>query len=445
VRIGEILRQQAGLTESQLDAGLRTQGQYGGRFASTIVDLGYVDADVATRALSRQKKVPAALGKHFEAPDPKAIARLSGKLAERLLAVPLGFTGESGTSMIVALADPTDLRVLDELRFAVGMSVLPGVALESRIRRALERHYGVGRKSNRGFIAVAHVSDPEFSPIPSSHVYTPESRAAGSQPRLAAQKQGVPDLTLDMPPPSSRKPEPVRAPSAPRMQNVFGDPSKPLPPSAMPPSMPPASLPPLVQRVTPHPGTARPRSFAPPLPREEPAERPRPTQRAAAADTTPLDASHAQQAIATALTLEARIEILLRYLRSTFEAAIVFVPRNDIAFGWKAFSPTVPGPDSPSVAVPLTQPSLFTMPYEARTAYTGAPPHEGLEMHVRIWNALRTAPPKQVLALPLLIDGQVAALIYAHPFAGENVPSSAMVELTGICAAIARRASARPR
>ncbi|MGZ5969802.1 MAG: GspE/PulE/PilB domain-containing protein [Polyangiales bacterium] len=433
MRIGELL-QQAGLTEAQLDAGLRTQQQYGGRFASTIVDLGYVDADVATRALSKQKKVPAALGKHFDAIDPKAIARLSGKVAERLLAIPLGFTGESGSSMIVAIADPSDLRVLEELRFALGMPVLPGVALESRIRGALERHYGVGPKSDRGFISVARVTDPDLSPIPSGHVYTPETRATGSQPR----RPGPPDLTLDMPPPS----QPARPPSAPRMQNVFGDRT----PAPLPPSVPPTSLPPFARHPTAHPGSVRPRSHAPPLPREEPGEaRPRSSQRVGAVDVTPLDANQAREAIERATSLEARAEILLRYLRSVFEAAAIFVPRNDIAFGWKAFSPAVSGPDSPSMAVPLTQPSLFTLPYEARTAYTGAPPYEGLEVHVRIWNGLRTQPAKQVLAMPLMIDGQVAALIYAHPRAGDAVPSSAVVDLTGICAAIARRASARPR
>jgi hypothetical protein len=160
---------------------------------------------------------------------------------------------------------------------------------------------------------------------------------------------------------------------------------------------------------------------------------------------TPLDMNGALDAIASAPSLEARVEILLRYLRTAFEAAVVFVPRNDIAFGWKAFSPAVPGPDSPSLAVPLTQPSLLTMPYEARTAFTGAPPYEGLELHLRIWSVLHTAAPKQIVAVPLLIDGQIAALVYAHPRAGESVPSSAVVELTGICAAIARRATTRPR
>ena len=70
MRIGELLVQQGLITPDQLDAGLRTQGQYGGRLLSVLVDLQYIDGDVATRALAKLRKVPAALKKHFDAAEP---------------------------------------------------------------------------------------------------------------------------------------------------------------------------------------------------------------------------------------------------------------------------------------------------------------------------------------------------------------------------------------
>ena len=149
------------------------------------------------------------------------------------------------------------------------------------------------------------------------------------------------------------------------------------------------------------------------------------------------DSAHA--AMATARGLDQQLDILLAWLRSTFEAALVFEVRNDIAFSSRGFGPAVRG-QPPRVAVPLTQPSMLVVPYEARTTFFGVPPDEGEELHKRIWNALGTSPPREALALPVIVEGSVDALVYAHPRKGERIAPHTLIEIANLCAAIARGA-----
>jgi len=66
---------------------------------------------------------------------PAAIAALPAKFAIRHCAVPY----DRGEGFLrVALRDPSDLRILDELFFVTGRKIVPGVAPEARIFQALE-------------------------------------------------------------------------------------------------------------------------------------------------------------------------------------------------------------------------------------------------------------------------------------------------------------------
>jgi hypothetical protein len=49
--------------------------------------------------------------------------------------------GRRGT-LVVALPDPLDLGVLDELQFAAGMKVQPAIAAEEDLEQAIARHLG---------------------------------------------------------------------------------------------------------------------------------------------------------------------------------------------------------------------------------------------------------------------------------------------------------------
>lgn len=402
MRVGEALIAEGLVTPAQLDAALRMQQNYGGRLASTLVELGYVDGDVATRTLAKLRKVPAALQKHFDAAERSVLSKVPKRVVEKYMAVPLGWAGEG--TLICAMVEPTDLLAVEELRFLTGAKVVPGIAIELRVREALERWYGVAPRRAHGFVATGGAEGLlEIEVEQTGHVVPPSQ----TPPPHAAYRPPPSELDLTL--------EPPQPPSAP-----------PRPPSEAPRSSPR-------------------RTHPPPLRRDDPDEEVRPSLRpqggASIVPAERRDAASVETAlagVAEARGLEVRIESLLGWLRGTFEAGAVFEVRNDIAFCSRAFGPAVRPNNPPRIAVPLTQPSMLVLPYEARTTFFGTPPNDGAELHARIWTGLGTSAPREALALPIVIEDKVAAIVYAHPRKGERIPPSTLVDVANLCAAIGR-------
>lgn len=429
MRIGEALIGEGLITPTQLDAGLRMQTSYGGRLASALVELGYVDGDVATRTLARLRKVPAALQRHFDTAERSVLAKVPKRVVEKYLAVPLGWASEG--TLICAMIEPNDMMALEELRFLTGAKVVPGLALEVRVRRALEKWYGSAPQNTHGFVAMGGADGlRDFELEQTSHTATPASAARPVSVEPYRPPAATIDLTLDVPvaqPPTERPPAQLRqSASSVRPDLTLEPPQQVQPPPSAPPRSAPVSIAPR-------------RSHPPPLRRDDPEPEARPSARAPSATVVVTTYESAHSALATARGLEAQLDILLAWLRTSFEAALVFEVRNDIAFSSRGFGPAVRG-QAPRVAVPLTQPSLLVLPYEARTTFFGVPPPEGDELHARIWSALGTQPPREALALPVIVDGGVAALVYAHPRKGERIAPNTLIEIANLCAAITRGA-----
>src|SRR3989442_574207 len=91
----------------------------------------------ALGALSVQLGVPATRLNGFTVSQ-SAVQALPEKVARKHLAVPLQ---KIGTMLQVAIASPTDLAALDDLRFASGCQIQTFVALENEIVSALDRFY----------------------------------------------------------------------------------------------------------------------------------------------------------------------------------------------------------------------------------------------------------------------------------------------------------------
>lgn len=97
-------------------------------------------------SLIKQYRVPAIRVDEHEL-DPEAIKLVSRDICERLRLIPVG---RSGSSLIVAMTDPTSLDAIDAIRSLSGCRVEPMVASEEAIQAAIERYYDTGRSSASG-------------------------------------------------------------------------------------------------------------------------------------------------------------------------------------------------------------------------------------------------------------------------------------------------------
>jgi type IV pilus assembly protein PilB len=138
-RIGELLLQEELITVEQLEKALTEQGRNGTRLGYCVVAMGFLTEQQLTEVLSRQFQVEAVDLTEVEV-DPKVLRLVPAEFASKHLVFPLRRVGRTLT---VAMADPTDLNVVDDLKFITRFDVEPVVAGEYSLRQAIERHYDV--------------------------------------------------------------------------------------------------------------------------------------------------------------------------------------------------------------------------------------------------------------------------------------------------------------
>ncbi|HRG95928.1 MAG TPA: serine/threonine-protein kinase [Polyangiaceae bacterium] len=170
-------------------------------------------------------------------------------------------------------------------------------------------------------------------------------------------------------------------------------------------------------------------TIAPPPP---PGQAPRPA----------LSAADAVAALGEALSKHDVGDLVVDYLRSSYECGVVFMLRDASLVGWKGFAPGAPEGTIEALELPAAVPSALRIAYEGRAVFRGAPPAEGASLHGRLFRALGCPPPKELIVAPIALGKRVVNLVYAHAHGGGPLPATAAVDLTSVCDA-ARDAYAR--
>jgi type IV pilus assembly protein PilB len=137
-RIGDLLVREGIITREQLARALDEQRQNGTRVGYNLVKLGFIQENDLTKMLARQYKMPAIDLARFEV-DPKIAKMIPADLAVRNLVIPLK---RDGRTLTVAMADPTNLGVLDDLKFVTRYDIFPVIAGEFTLRNVIEKIYG---------------------------------------------------------------------------------------------------------------------------------------------------------------------------------------------------------------------------------------------------------------------------------------------------------------
>src|SRR5438552_1940629 len=134
-RIGDLLVREGLITREQLDKALQEQKQNGTRVGYNLVKLGFIQEIELTKMLAKQFKLPAVDLSRFEV-DPKIAKLIPADLALKNLVIPLK---RDGRTLTVAMADPTNLGVVEDLKFITRYDIFPVVAGEYTIRNVLEK------------------------------------------------------------------------------------------------------------------------------------------------------------------------------------------------------------------------------------------------------------------------------------------------------------------
>lgn len=142
VRLGELLIKKNLLTQAQLEEALQAQVIFGGKLGTVLIEMGLITEDKLAELLANLLNIPCAKPGQLQNIPDNVIRIISPELAEKHKVVPVAV---SGKKLTLAMANPHDLKSIDEIAFRTGYIVQPILALEVRLVFALENYYDIKR------------------------------------------------------------------------------------------------------------------------------------------------------------------------------------------------------------------------------------------------------------------------------------------------------------
>jgi len=139
-RLAELLVKRNFITPDQLKKATDEQKFKGGRLESILVKLGFVKEDDLLSFLSAQYRVPSIKLSKIEI-NPNVIKLVPASKAKNYLMIPIQ---RVGPKLTLAMADPSNIVAIDEIKFMTSFNVEPVVASEAEIVEAIKKYYGAG-------------------------------------------------------------------------------------------------------------------------------------------------------------------------------------------------------------------------------------------------------------------------------------------------------------
>ncbi len=136
-RLGELLVREKLISPLQLQKAMEGQRSTGGRLGHQLTKLGYIDENELTAFLSKQYGVPSIHLADFEI-DPEVLKLLPKELVVRHQIIPVN---RAGSTLIVAMADPSNIYAIDDVKFVTNFNIDVVVASEQAIADAIEKYY----------------------------------------------------------------------------------------------------------------------------------------------------------------------------------------------------------------------------------------------------------------------------------------------------------------
>lgn len=135
-KLGQILVKNKIISEEQLEQALTRQSETGESLGRVLIDLKMVSEGALTSILARQIGLKYVDLANLDV-DISATSLIDAEIARRYNLIPVGFNGDR---LMVAMADPTNVFALDDIRIMTGMQIEPMVATKEDIVTAINRY-----------------------------------------------------------------------------------------------------------------------------------------------------------------------------------------------------------------------------------------------------------------------------------------------------------------
>ena len=149
-RLGELLVREKLISPAQLKKAQDRSKAEGSRLGYEITRLGYLDETDLTKFLSRHYGVPSINLGEIQIPD-NIISLIPREVADRHQCLPVN---RSGSTLVVAMADPSNIYAIDDLKFMTGYNIEVVVASESAIQENITKYYGASEQLDYDYDAI---------------------------------------------------------------------------------------------------------------------------------------------------------------------------------------------------------------------------------------------------------------------------------------------------
>src|SRR5215831_5434990 len=136
-RLGEVLQKRGDLTADQLAMALEQQHEHGGALSTHLVRLGFVTEEKLLAYLEREYRLPVVDPLSLDIPR-EVLSVVPQTLVLKHHLIP---TSLVRSTLTLAMADPSNLMAINEVKFLTGYDVKVAVAAPSVIQQAIERYY----------------------------------------------------------------------------------------------------------------------------------------------------------------------------------------------------------------------------------------------------------------------------------------------------------------
>ncbi len=142
-RLGDLLVAEGLISDAQLKQALADQKGKTEKLGSILVRLGFINEEQLIGFLSRQYGIPSITLSNVEV-DNETLRLVPPAIARKYEVLPVK---RIGGTLTLAMADPTNIFALDDVAFMTNLQILPVVAPQAAIRKAIDRHYEVQQAS----------------------------------------------------------------------------------------------------------------------------------------------------------------------------------------------------------------------------------------------------------------------------------------------------------
>jgi hypothetical protein len=389
-KLGEILVEAGVLTPAQLGEALKNQVVFGGRLGTNLIEMGYLEENELAGFLGRKLGLPCVTPEQLMSVTPDIIRLVPKELAENYQIVPISLDKKRLT---LAMLDPSDLPLMDEISFVTGYFIIPMISPEFRMVLALEKHYGI--KPDKRFVQAAEkiMERQSLHKQSMSAIYASQEPQPAALPPVEEAEEIIDACDEIVTPvePATAEPSPVAA------EPIAFKPVADVEPfTVVSIAVEPVALEPVaVKSVAVQPELAE---SAIPVPVEDESAR--------------FSAESLAEGLTEAKDREEIADLLVSHLSREFSRVALFMIKGTVAEGWKGIRNKRPIAGMKDLQISLGSPSVLKVVTEGKSFYLGAIP--GTTGNSLMISQMGGDTPSSALLVPMMLMGRVVSVVYVE-------------------------------